>query len=689
MGGRWLRSLLWLGFVSWCLVAPAAAQELLEPPPGPSSVESGAPLASPRRIPGLFLNASQFPGNVTVITAEQIEASGATTLQELLARAEGVTLLDRQGFGLGSDSTLNLRGIVNSSRTNALVLVDGVRQNRFTGDDVHWQSIPLHQIERVEIIRGGAGTLYGEGALAGVINILTKQDSDRLLETDERVEIGTFGWQQYSVAARGRGGPLRYGTSYDRRLVDGYRESSASRSTTVTAHGGLEIVPEAVQMDVKVLHSEDTTDFPGGLTLTQSEQRNEQANPLLTGIFDDEIDQVSLDLLLGPFAGSTWLINGSLRQRTSDSVQSGLYTLTPSRGLSIRNSQEWTGQSIANVLTTGVELIDDKATTGTRGGSVEESNHEGYGLYLEDTLTFWERCSLVAGFRYDRSTFEEAVTAFDVSSFTFVDFVGTLHFEGKSPKIGLTYVVLPGRLEVFSSYSRPFKAPNVDDFASRTPEFSGNVSLQPQQADAYEVGGRATLGPWKLNATWFDTRIHNEILFIQGVPGNPFIFQNQNHDTCRVGLETAARFELPSRGLTGYATYTFIDAKFDGGAFAGNTIPGTPEHVLNAGVGVSPLPALWVNLDWQFVQDYFRINDVSNALGRADHYGVLNLTLQYAFLRSVAGADRPNAKVFVKFLNLTNEKYVAFQASNGATLAGAGENPMPPLQIIGGVSVQF
>jgi outer membrane receptor protein involved in Fe transport len=109
----------------------------------PSAVELEHVLVTPRRIPGLFVDVSTFPGNATVITASDIAQSSATTIQEVLARAEGVFLADAQGFGLNSDSTLNLRGMVNSSRTGALVVMDGVRQNRFTGDEVHWQSLPL------------------------------------------------------------------------------------------------------------------------------------------------------------------------------------------------------------------------------------------------------------------------------------------------------------------------------------------------------------------------------------------------------------------------------------------------------------------------------------------------------------------------------------------------------------------
>lgn len=673
------------GWMTLSLASSVCAQTLdtAQPP-----TETSQGLAGLTRIPGRFIDPARVPANVTVITAEDIKQWGVTTIQEAIARAEGVTHLDRLGFGIGSDTTLNLRGVVNSSRTNALVLLDGIQQNQFTGDEVHWQSIPLHSIERIEIIRGGGGIIYGEGALSGVINILTRKGGPERLKTHFRTEIGSFGWERYSLDMGGSEKRLRYRFGYDRRMSDGWRESSQSRNTTISTHTGIKIAP-GVDLSVNILHSEDTTEFPGGLTLEQSQNRDVQAISFLQGVFDDETDQVSVDLVLGPYRGSTWLLNTYWRRRTSDSLRSGLYTTTPSRGLSLRNTYEWIGNNVYNTLISGFELVDEKATTGTRGGSPQESNHEGYGTYVENTLTLWDRLSLVAGFRYDKSKFEEDVSAFDVSTFTFVQYTGTLSFEGKSPKLGARLNVIPGHFDVFTSFSRPFKAPNVDDFASRTTEFSGNVSLSPQQGNNYEVGAVVTAGPVSINGTWFHSKVDDEILFIQGIPGNPFIFQNQNHDTIRNGFETAFKVDLPEKGLNGYLTYTFVDAKFRKGQFSGNTLPATPEHTLNAGISYAPTDRLRANLDWQLLHDYVRINDVANTLPRGDNFGVLNLTLYYDFLKASAGSDQPEASAFLKFINLTSEEYVSFQASNGSTLTGAGENPMPPLQVVTGMLVDF
>ncbi|PIQ83991.1 MAG: hypothetical protein COV75_04595 [Candidatus Omnitrophica bacterium CG11_big_fil_rev_8_21_14_0_20_63_9] len=655
------------------IALPAWAQE-------PASTELGSVLVSPRRIPGYGLRLSRVPGSATIVTEEMIRETKASTVQEVLSRVEGVTFSDQQGFGLGSDSTVNMRGIVNSSRTNALVLVDGIRQNRLTGDDVHWQAIPAAQIERIEILRGGSATIYGEGALAGVINIITKKDSEKLLETETGAEAGSFGWQQYRVAARGRRIPFSYSMDATRSLVEGYREFSQSRNTTVGAHFGADVLP-SLRTELHVRHHEDTTGFPGLLTLAQSQQRQQQTNSF-HGINNNEDDQVSLDIIGGPWDGLSTLLTVYWKRRvqlSEDSINFNPFTVTPSHGINLRTDYEWTGASVQNLFVQGLELSRDKATTGDPGvGADSESNRSAYGVYLEDTLTIRDRVSLVAGLRFDKSRYEE--------SLTFPVFDGTLRFEGWSPKLGVIVNAVPEMLDVFVSYARPFKAPNVDDFSSRLgSSFSGNADLEPQQADTYELGLRLDRSPATFSATAFYTRIDDEILL--NSLATPFQ-TNQNFNTRRFGVEFSSRWMWAER-LRGSATYTFVDAEFRKGTFAGLTIPGTPEHILNASLGVSPWPGLWMDLHWQLVQDYLRVNDMSNTLGGADNYGVLDLICQYDVPEPSAGFSWADWSAYLKVLNLTNEEYVTYQSSNGTNLNGAGEAPMPPTTFIAGVDVAF
>ncbi len=672
--GRWMRWVIGLSLlVGIAASGPVSWAE-------PATTESGGALLSPRRIPGLSLDAERVPASVTVITAEDIRRSKASTIQQLLMPLAGVTFSDQQGFGLASDGTVNLRGIVNSSRTNALVLVDGVRQNRLTGDEVHWQSIPVDQIERIEVIRGGGGLIYGEGALAGVINIITKQDAAKPLQTEAGLEVGSFGWERYSLNVRGRTAPLRYGILYTRRLVDGERESSWSRNTTIRTHTGFDVAP-GLSADVHVMHSDETTAFPGLLTLNQSQQRSEQTNAF-HGFNTTDTDQVSLDVTAGPFEGLSSVLSlfWSRRVQTSeDAINFNAFTITPSRGVSLRTNHEWTGLNLQHLLVSGVELGQDKATTGDPGaGPDSETNRAGYGLFLEETLTFWDRVSLVSGLRYDRSRY--------TASLSFPDFNGTLLFEGWSPKAGVSVALVPKRLRAFASYSRPFKAPNVDDFSARLGSFSrSNASLTPQQADTYEMGIQSEPAPgFSAGATAFYTRLSDEILY------NNLAFTNENFDTRRFGCELSLRAQPAEGRVRGGLAYTFLDAEFLKGAFRGRTIPGVPPHTLSTNVGVSPLPGLWVDVNWRVVGRAVRFNDFDNILDKARSYGVVDLVAQYDVPQRWLGGPRgPEATAYLRIDNLTSEEYSSYQSSNSVSLAGAGEAPMPPIGFTGGVSVRF
>ena len=72
---------------------------------------------------------------------------------------------------------MDIRGFGEASKSNSLILVNGIRLNDIDMSNVNLSYIPIDSIERIEIIRGGsAGTLYGSGAIGGAVNIVTKND---------------------------------------------------------------------------------------------------------------------------------------------------------------------------------------------------------------------------------------------------------------------------------------------------------------------------------------------------------------------------------------------------------------------------------------------------------------------------------------------------------------------------------
>lgn len=150
---------------------------------------------------------NELNSDVSVVTREEIDEAGETTLAELLARQPGIQYV--ANGGVGTNSSVFIRG---ASPNQSIVLIDGQRISSATTGSATLSRIPLDQIERIEILRGPASSLYGADAIGGVIQIFT----------------------------RGGEGPMRVNAS------TGYGSYNTSDST-VGVSGGTEMVSYSVQ----------------------------------------------------------------------------------------------------------------------------------------------------------------------------------------------------------------------------------------------------------------------------------------------------------------------------------------------------------------------------------------------------------------------------------------------------------
>ena len=125
----------------------------------------------------IFVTATRTPlhkknviADITLISEEEIKLAGSSSLPELLQRQPGIEISNNGG--LGKVSTLFLRG---ASSTHSVILLDGIRIDSATAGLTAIENIPLSQIEKIEIVRGPASSLYGQDAIGGVIQIFTKK----------------------------------------------------------------------------------------------------------------------------------------------------------------------------------------------------------------------------------------------------------------------------------------------------------------------------------------------------------------------------------------------------------------------------------------------------------------------------------------------------------------------------------
>ena len=115
-------------------------------------------------------NQKNIIANTTVITEEEIEQAGLSSLSELLQKQSGIEISNLGGPG--KVSSINIRG---TSSTHSIILLDGMRIGASTSGMTAIENLPLSQIEKIEIVRGPASSLYGQDGIGGVIQIFTKK----------------------------------------------------------------------------------------------------------------------------------------------------------------------------------------------------------------------------------------------------------------------------------------------------------------------------------------------------------------------------------------------------------------------------------------------------------------------------------------------------------------------------------
>ncbi len=169
--------------------------------------------------------ANRFPTKITdahadvsVVTRQDIEEMHMTTVEEALRTVPGTQFLNYGANGANA----NLSGVRINGSKDVVILVDGVRMTDFQGANnsgYMYASLlsNMDNIERVEILRGAAGTIYGSGAKGGVINIVTRAINSSKTVVD--ISNGSFGKEAYKINTQARKGKTSYNIYWNKYLI--------------------------------------------------------------------------------------------------------------------------------------------------------------------------------------------------------------------------------------------------------------------------------------------------------------------------------------------------------------------------------------------------------------------------------------------------------------------------------------
>ncbi|MCW5210951.1 TonB-dependent receptor, partial [Desulfobulbus sp. N3] len=388
---------------------------------------------------------AQVAENVTIVTAEEIEAMHAHTLAEILSWQSGV-FVDFFGQDFFGDSIIRLLG---SRRHHVLLLLDGVRLNQNSSGSALTHFIPVNIIKRIEIIKGAASSTWGS-ALGGVINIITKDVGDSSSPAGNvNVSYGEWNSRDISADATGKVNALSYYLYGGNINSDGLRLDRYAERNSVYGKMQLQLSPKS-RLTASAGYSDPFNKSLNwgdawGVTDLNVYQDIENRNFWGTLYFDTELTQDLTFHFSGQHFDNAFSANynslgsglggtqGSLifGEKWEDEVRSFIGRLTWARESFTANLGFESGRSEMQYASRSGVFFEGPSLT--EDAPVTEDRHGVYGnvTYVKGKL------SITPGLRYDdHSNSEESI----------------------NPSLGLTYLLAPDTL-LRSSIAKGFSAP--------------------------------------------------------------------------------------------------------------------------------------------------------------------------------------------------------------------------------------
>ena len=635
------------------------------------------------------------PGNINVIDRKAIDQSGARDVPELLRRESGLFVTNDTSNPEGY--RVEARGFNNGGGNGSalLVLMDGRRLNEGDSSFVDWSLVHLDRVERIEIVRGPGSALYGDNAMGGVIQIITK-DGAGAPQATLSGRFGSYDEVTGSLFAGGSKGPFTASVYADGYTSDGYRQHSDFDYHTFV--GKLRWTPtDEASFELSSGYSADDRKRPGTLTLDQIRDLGRDAAQPFTDNFDAAHERwvqgvgtvilakdVTLKLL--PYWRSR-SDSGAFRNEISGDDDFDIDTTSWGGSSQIEVDRPIAG--LRNRAIGGFEFLKETTdrsfvfpqfftTTDT------SANRRIPSVFVQDELNVLQNVILSGGLRYDWSSYRgESINQLEGLP---PDVEKIHHGPGElSPRAALTWLFLP-TTSAYASYSRGFRLPNFDESIG----FTGQLAnIHPQDGNSYEVGLKHRGETLSANLALYWMDVDNEIFL------NPALASPQNTNLKQVrhrGVEAWTDWR-PLHWLELYGSYTLDDSRIEKDPVTQLDGQRVPIEPLNHGT-----VGCYVFLPWHFelgananlVGQRHVANTFGTEVGGLPSYYTLDLT---AIWRAPL-SEHIELAVLFRVKNVTDQDYneVATQPlSFGPGFGGGpvGFNPAPGRNYEGGVTVSW
>lgn len=521
----------------------------------------------------------------TVIAKKQIEAMPAAALPEIVERVPGVTMFFDDDFSYGQPMP-TARGFFGGGVVEYVkVLVDGVPVGDPESGLADWRHLRAASIERVEVLRGPASALYGDTALGGVVDVITRPN-DATDGATVRLGGGSFGSRSIDADGHAGAGALRSTFSLFGATTDGYRAHSSNDDRG--ADVAVDHLADAARLGLAFSYGRKDRDDPGAISDAAIAADRRAANPFF---LSDNERTTRRRLAATAERFGTSPLRATLYAADRDTDWLSTVLVAPKFGSTLlrRISTRSLGGSVDAAhdfdrvtLRGGIEGSHDTLDGDYRppAGAIiasEDVARTRKAAFATATVRVAPRLQFVAGVRHD---------AIDSMSAT-------------SPRAGLN-VHLGGDVVLFAQASRAFKAPTLDQlfdprpFPGPTgkPIYISNSTLQPQRARNLEVGASRTTSAATWSVAAYAMHVRDEI----DLDLRTFSYRNIGASRHR-GVE--ASYELTSGRVRPFATYAWTRVEDE--ANPGQQLKNIPEHVAQLGLATTLPARVDANVVWRWM----------------------------------------------------------------------------------------
>ncbi len=666
--------------------------------------EGAEPVEDPALAETIVVTASraeqelgQVTSSVSVLTGDELRASPAVTLDDALRRVPGFSLFRRNSSMVAHPTSqgVSLRGIGPSGVSRTLVLLDGLPLNDPFGGWIYWGRVGRESLERIEVVRGGGSSLWGNSALGGVIHLVTAEPS----APGSSLRLSALGGD-YGIV------------SGDAWFGQGFERASLTLSARSFDSDGYPVVRDDRRGPIDVDAFSEQTSLGGRLTVspsdsvsvsiggdTLSEDRG-NGTPLTGNDTELTSFRVSADVVSG--RGDTWTLRGFTHEQefaSRFSAQAGDRSserpaldqfLVDSEAIGL--GAQWQGEVGSGLWVAGAEWRSVDGATNEDFFYTTQFNRRRMaggdqaitGAYVQRRAQFGERLHLELGARIDRwqtgSGSRLEINKAD-GSIRREDAFEDRNETAASPRIGFLYALDFGwrlRGSVYGS----FRAPTVNElyrpFRVGNDITEANETLEPERLSGIEFGTVRYQGGSRLSINAFINRVENPIAnvtlasiasgrFFQPcgfVPGGGSCRQRLNLDRTRIqGLEAELRQRLGDEWRLD-VSYLYSNAEVQSAAdfpeLEGKRLAQTPEQSTSLGLEYANPEVLQARLGLRFVGEQYEDDLNTRPLSS---FSVVDLSLA----RNLSS----RWQVFAGFENLLDEEVQVGISGTGLVTIGA------------------